>query len=502
MRPFSRERSTLAAFVIVASIAASVQACGGSATEIIGRTDTPAFALTVAAPVVSVAAGGTAVTSIRVERTGGLVSTITYSVTGAPAGVAVIVASTSVPDSSTLTITASPAIAAGTYSIVVNATAAGALPQQVMLAVTVTAAVPAGSPAVNFVVAGAHTCALTSAGAAHCWGYNANGQLGNNDTAIVNPTPVATVGGLEFQSLSVSKVQDVTCGVTPDGAAYCWGENNEGQLGDGTTTRRLTPTPVAGGLTFKSVAVGSGHTCGVATNGTAYCWGFSPNGAFGDGSVGLRLTPAVAAPGMSFQSIVGGNDFTCGLTQAGAAFCWGLGGAGQLGDGKATTSTTPVAVSGGLTFRSLAAGGITVCGLTIAGKIYCWGNNFYGTVGDGSSATEDGTTRRAAPVGVAGNLTFRSLSAGYQTMCGVTDSGAGYCWGYNFGAIGDGTTDHRSSPTAVAGGLAFQSIASGTGYGCGLTTNNAVYCWGDNSNGALGDGSIRSHLTPEPVRWP
>jgi len=128
-------------------------------------------------------------------------------------------------------------------------------------------------PAIQSVVTGAHTCALTITGAAYCWGYSANGQLGNNNTGTVTATPVRTVGGIVFASVSVSKVDDVTCGLSTSGAAYCWGKNDRGQLGDGTTTRRLVPTPVAGGLRFKSLAVGTGHACAVAVSGIAYCWG-------------------------------------------------------------------------------------------------------------------------------------------------------------------------------------------------------------------------------------
>jgi len=355
-------------------------------------------------------------------------------------------------------------------------------------------------PAISSVVAAAHTCALTSAGAAYCWGYNVD-QAGV-DQSVLNPTLVVPPAGVAFQSLSVSKVDDVTCALPTTGGAYCWGDNDHGQLGDGTTTPHSSPAPVAGGLTFKSIAVGDAHVCAVTTNGSVYCWGFSGNGAFGDNSVGEHFTPTAGAPGLAFQSVVAGSDYTCGLTTTGVAYCWGLGNTGQLGDGTGHSSRIPVAVAGGLTFQSIAGGGLGACGLTVAGKAYCWGNNFFGTVGDGSSATEDGVIRRLAPTAVAGDLTFASLAAGYQTMCGLTASGAAYCWGANDGAIGDGSADHRSTPTAVAGGLTFLSISSGTGYSCGVTTSNALYCWGDNSDGALGDGTILSHPTPAPVRWP
>ena len=209
------------------------------------------------------------------------------------------VSRTSLADSSTLIVAAAGLLAPGTYPIVVNVTA-GSLSQHLTVAVVVTGA-PGIAPAINLVASGAHTCALAMNGAAYCWGYNGSGQLGNNDTSLVNPQPVAVAGGLRFQSLSVSKVEDVTCGLSINGAAYCWGQNEGGQLGDGTVTRRLTPTPVVGGLTFASLAVGNEHVCGVTTSGSAYCWGSTPNGAFGDGTVGTHLTPTPTAPGMTFE---------------------------------------------------------------------------------------------------------------------------------------------------------------------------------------------------------
>ncbi len=357
-------------------------------------------------------------------------------------------------------------------------------------------------PAIASITAAEHTCAVSTTGAAYCWGYLVPGQPQTGDTPILTPTPISAGTNLTFQRVFVSKAAEISCALSTTGAAYRWGENDRGQLGDGTTTDHANPTPVAGGLTFKDLAIGDGHTCGVTTSGAAYCWGFSANGAFGDGSTGGHLVPTAAAPGLSFQSIVAGADYTCGLTTTGSAFCWGLGNSGQLGDGNSKTSQTPVAVSGGLTFESIVGGGHTVCGLTPAGKAYCWGDNFYGTVGDGSSSTSDGLIRRPSPVAVSGDLRFQSLSAGYETMCGVTAFGVGYCWGYNFGAIGDGSSDHRSAPTAVAGGLTFLSISSGTGYTCGVVTGHAVYCWGDNSDGGLGDGTILSHAMPAPVHWP
>ena len=472
----------------------TVQACGSDATGVDGNPPGPAFVLTVGTSNIAVTPGATASTFIKVTRSGGLTSGIIYSVSGAPNGLAVTVVGSSVADSFTVVVDAAATLAAGAYPIVVDAAAAGASPQREALSVAVSA--PADRPPLDLVVAGEHTCALTTTGAAYCWGFNGHGELGNGAVGIVNATPVAVAGGLTFQTLSVSKVTGVTCGLTASGAAYCWGQNDGGQLGDGTKVDRLIPTPVAGGLAFTSIAVGNAHACGVEMRGTAYCWGTSPNGAFGDGSAGTHLTPTATAPGLLLESIVAGSDYTCGVTLTGAAYCWGVGVQGQLGNGAPVVTTIPVAVAGGLTFLGLAAGGQSVCGLTNEGKAYCWGYNFYGTLGDGT------LLRRLVPVPVSGGLTFQSISAGYETMCGVTRAGVGYCWGYNFGALGDGTSDHRSAPTAVAGGLVFRRISAGTGYGCGVTTASAVYCWGENSDGELGDGTIISRETPAVVRWP
>jgi len=109
--------------------------------------------------------------------------------------------------------------------------------------------------------------------------------------------------------------------------------------------------------------------------------------------------------------------------------------------------------------------------------------------------------RRLTPVPVSGDLTFRSLSAGWQTVCGVTDSGASYCWGYNFGALGDGDVEHSSVPVPVVGGQSFRSVAAGTGYACAVTTTNAVVCWGSNNDGELGDGTTQTRLVPVAVHW-
>jgi alpha-tubulin suppressor-like RCC1 family protein len=378
------------------------------------------------------------------------------------------------------------ALAAGTASIV--ASYEGAAAKRVVT-------VPPLAQGVS-IVADRYSCLLAVGGAAYCWGLNDAGQLGDGTTG--NRTrPVAVLGGLVFQAISAGTIH--TCGLTSGGAAYCWGGNNFGQLGDGSTTTRTSPVSISGGLTFKAIITGSYHTCGLTVAGAAYCWGDNRNGELGIGSSsGLgdyRASPVAVVGALVLQSLSAAGEYhTCGLTPGGAAYCWGNNQYGELGDGTTSQRTSPVAVSGGLVFQSINAGKYHTCGFTAAGVGYCWGVNANGQIGDGS------TTNRYTPVAVAGGLVFSSLEGGFEHTCGLTVGGSAYCWGDNqYGDLGDGTNTQRTSPVAVSGALVFQAISAGFFHTCGLTTGGASYCWGWNAYGELGDGTTTDRIAPTRV---
>jgi alpha-tubulin suppressor-like RCC1 family protein len=351
---------------------------------------------------------------------------------------------------------------------------------------------------------------------------------GEKATGTTTPTPVSVPTPATFASISAGASH--SCGVTAAGVGYCWGLNNDGQLGTGTFVGSSVPVPVTGGLTFASISTGDYHSCGVTTTGAAYCWGEDSGGEIDGGSTALShgpcgvgggsscsASPVAVAVGITFKSISVGILHTCGVTPGGAAYCWGYNKEGLGGDSTANCPTqqyfcaAPQKVAGGLTFASVSAGTFISCGLTTTGAAYCWGDNGYGELGVGTTVgpqqcaveTVDGTPGTIScsrvPVAVAGGFTFSSVHAENVSACGVTLSGAALCWGVNAeGRLGDGdaTTTARSSPVPVAGALVFATITDGgmSGFVCGVTTAGQAYCWGANRYGSLGNGTLNGPI--------
>jgi alpha-tubulin suppressor-like RCC1 family protein len=238
----------------------------------------------------------------------------------------------------------------------------------------------------HLITGGGHTCAVNPFDRVFCWGFNGSGQIGDGTTSN-RLTPVRVSG---FQFTRVSAGTEHTCAVTADDRAwaYCWGENEDGQLGDKTKTGRLRPVPVFGGLTFRQVSahLSLHHTCALTPDARAYCWGRS-SANLGDGSGFIRrLKPVPVLGDLHFGTVSMGYGYTCGVTVDGLAYCWGSNSEGTLGTGNPNHSVafTPVAVAGGLQFAQLSAGAGHACGVTTSNLAYCWGGNFVGGLGDGN----------------------------------------------------------------------------------------------------------------------
>ncbi len=360
-----------------------------------------------------------------------------------------------------------------------------------------------------------HTCAISTESGAYCWGYNYNGQLGS----VTGPTQSDSIPALVSSALnfvSISAGGDFTCGLIASGAAFCWGYNGSGQLGDNTTNDAVSPVAVAGALRFSMIDAGASHTCGVTTASATpaidrqvYCWGYGGNGQLGNtanlnSSIPVRVSEPLQTTTRAVSVSLGANH-TCAVALNQLAYCWGYNGNGQLGiavgNTTATNLPTQVHALGIYTWTSISSGYYHTCGISSNGGniARCWGYNGNGALGDNT------TTASQIPVTVAGNITTWSrVTVGNQFSCGTFGT-LTQCWGNNGnGQLGNNDQSNNSLvPVLVVGGLTFSTIEAGTDHVCGKTGTGAtsvLYCWGYNGGGRLGSTGVnQSKRTPTLV---
>jgi len=300
------------------------------------------------------------------------------------------------------------------------------------------------------ITAGAnHSCAL-SGGTARCWGAGAEGQLGNG--AATSSAPLVTVTSGGYTEISAGGAH--TCAVVGDGVIHCWGSNQFGQLGRsgapdtcGSLPCAKSPVAVTGSFSWSRVSAGMHHTCAITTTGELYCWGLNNFGQLGDGTTTNSPSPQRVVASELFTAVSAGATHTCAVAGSGRVYCWGRNNAGQLGNGSTTDSPVAISVNSGIPFVQVSVGEEHSCARSATGSVYCWGENGVGQLGTGNNADA------LSPTVVAGNHSFLSIDAGRDFTCGVlgtSGNSIGYCWGANTsGQVGNGTLQNQNTPSRV-----------------------------------------------------
>lgn len=320
------------------------------------------------------------------------------------------------------------------------------------------------------------TCGLALDGNAYCWGSNFRYALGigETDSNYATATPALVAGGHQYVHIAAGTGH--ACGLTASGEAYCWGYNAYGQLGNNATGNSPTPVQVAnsgsGGLQFTHVFAGAYFTCGLATvggqTGKAYCWGDNERGQIGNGTAGSESikTPAAVAGDHSF--ITGDTDYgtACAITDTHRLYCWGDNTYGQIGNGQMgsdqyETEPTLVDFTGDPDdadppVTDVAVGEAHVCAIA-GGELYCWGSNVHGQLGDPTASSDSprpypGKVDLGHIASYGVDVTPKRIAAGGNRTCAVSEAGPVYCWGENgSGGLGDGLRNTRRIPSWVAG---------------------------------------------------
>ncbi|MFO0628978.1 MAG: hypothetical protein U0325_25615 [Polyangiales bacterium] len=308
-------------------------------------------------------------------------------------------------------------------------------------------------------------------------------------------TPTNPMGLGDGMGTRVSAVNQSVCARRADGSLRCWGNNNDRQLGDGTTMTRNTPTVVTALTEVSDVALSSFHGCAAKADGSVWCWASGRSGQLGNGMDLITSATPVRANGITEASAVAvGGSHSCALLRTGAALCWGANMNGQVGDGTNAQRAFPVPIAGATDLVQLVAGLNHTCARRSNGAVLCWGAGSLGQLGDGGMRDSN----RGVMVGGLSDAVF--LGAGSNHTCAVRATGAVVCWGANAGGqLGDGTTMNRPTPVPVSGVSDAAAVGGGLSHTCAVRRGGGLRCWGANLRGQLGDGTTTDRPAPVDV---
>lgn len=353
-----------------------------------------------------------------------------------------------------------------------------------------------------------HSCGIKPDGSAWCWGAGTDGHLGNGSTPASAVSPVRVMDSSGYRQITAGTSH--SCGIRTDGTAWCWGSDTNGRLGNGAIAGdQSVPSPVSGGMRWNKLSSGATHTCGINSDADMYCWGNNANGKLGRGSTGGDFTtPQLVSGNIKWRDVTAGANASCGIDDKSQLWCWGNNTGGRLGTGELTpTSNVPLLVREAGPWVRVSVGEISSCGIKSDGSLWCWGVGTNCITGQPLLCSTTAST--PVPVGDTGPWADVSVSryGSTRSACAIKQDGTAWCWGYTTtGHLGYNVVSGDTKiPRQVTDPGPWSYIQTSLSHTCGIKQDGSAWCWGSDTNGRLGNGSVLAVNQPTPSRvvgWP
>jgi alpha-tubulin suppressor-like RCC1 family protein len=326
------------------------------------------------------------------------------------------------------------------------------------------------------------------------WGSNNNGQLGDNSTSRKS-SPVQTVSaGTNWKQVSAGLEHTVS--IKTDGTLWTFGYNFVGQLGDNTSTKRSSPVQtVSAGTNWKQVSARLYQTASIKTDGTLWLWGSNFHGGLGDNTRTDRLSPVQTISfGTNWKQVSAGVYYTAAIKTDGTLWLWGLNDNGQLGDNSVSNKSSPVqTISFGTNWKQVVCGSSHTAAIKTDGTLWLWGDNLYGQLGDNSISDKSSPVQT-----ISFGTNWKQVVCGSTYTAAIKTDGTLWLWGRdNYGQLGDNSVSNKSSPVqTISAGTNWKQVSSGAGHTAAIKTDGTLWLWGLNGFGQLGDNSISNKSSP------
>lgn len=345
----------------------------------------------------------------------------------------------------------------------------------------------------------AHLCGIKTDHSLWCWGNNDNGQLGADTTTVITQEQPLKVGNWN-DWLSVSVGENHTCAIRQDHSLWCWGRDDYGQVGNpNTITPSAEPFQVHPNEQWIMVVSGRFFNCAIKADESAWCWGGNANGQLGNLTIETQSEPVPVAGNQRWQWLTAGPLHICAIDTEQGLWCWGDNWSGQLGNGNFSDAIQPIQVDSSLEYTMVAAGEYNTCASKQNQSFWCWGHNLYGQLGSGSSRNSSNEYFVLPQQSGSMATDWLTIDVGLDHFCGIRSGGTLWCWGANYSAqLASGNFLDSALPRLVANHFNWAQVSTGTNNSCAIKTDGRLFCWGWNEFGQVGNGNFFDGGAPAP----